>query len=99
MSFIQIITIATDQIEAVEALMDEWTTATAGDRTAQRSTLTADRDRPGIYVQIVEFPSHEAAMANSDLPATGAFAERLTALCSAQPAFQNLDVRRFDDLG
>jgi quinol monooxygenase YgiN len=96
--FIQTITFTTDQLEAVEALMDEWVTATAGDRTAQRSTLTADRDRPNTYFQIVEFPSHEAAMANSDLPATSALAARISALCSAPPVFQNLDVHRVDDL-
>jgi hypothetical protein len=34
----------------------------------RRFALTADRDRPDSYLQIVEFPSFETAMANSELP-------------------------------
>ena len=56
--------------------------------------LTQDRDRPDTYVQVVEFPSYEAAMANSDLPETAAFAEQLAKLCDAPPSFRNLDVVR-----
>jgi quinol monooxygenase YgiN len=97
MTFIQTITLVTDQIEAVEILLDEWIAASAQRRTAQRATLAADRDNTNTFVQIVEFPSHEAAMENSRLAETGAFAERLTTLCSAPPTFHNLDVRRVDD--
>jgi hypothetical protein len=61
------------------------------------ATFTADRDRPGTYVQIVEFPSYQEAMANSGLPETGEFAEKLARLCDGQPAFRNLDVRRVDE--
>ena len=32
--------------------------------------LTRDRDRPNTYVDIVEFPSYEDAMKNSELPET-----------------------------
>ena len=49
-------------------------------------------------MQIVEFPSYEEAMANSSLPETGAFAERLAQLCDGPPSFRNLDVCRVDDL-
>ena len=98
MAFIQTITIVTDQVEAVETLLDEWTATTAGRRTAQRATFTADLDHPNTHVQIVEFPSHQAAMENSRLAQTSEFADRLTRLCSTPPAFHNLDLQRIDDL-
>lgn len=98
MGFVQIIEIATTRLEEIEALMDEWVTKTEGKRKAHRSSLTADRDRPNTYLQIVEFPSYQEAMANSDLPETSEFAERLTKLCDAPLAFRNLDVRRVHDL-
>ena len=49
-------------------------------------------------MQVVEFPSYEEAMANSALPETAAFAEKLSALCSAGPTFRNLDLVRVDQL-
>jgi quinol monooxygenase YgiN len=96
MAFIQIIEITTSRLDEIEALMDEWVARTEGTRKAHRATLTADRDRPNTYVQIVEFPSYEEAMANSELPETGQFAERLAKLCDSPPTFRNLDVRRSD---
>ena len=99
MAFIQVIEVTTTRLDEIQALMDEWLVRTEGKRKAQRSTLTADRDRPNTYVQMVEFPSYEAAMANSALPETSEFAERITKLCDAPPSFRNLDVRRVDDMG
>jgi len=96
MAFIQIIEFVTDRLNEVQALADEWRARTQGKRTAARSTLTADRERPGIYLQIVEFPSHEEAMANSNLPETTELAARLRELCTAPPTFRNLDVRRVE---
>jgi hypothetical protein len=37
-----------------DAALLEWIAATTGNRTGTRGTLTADRDRPNTYVQIVE---------------------------------------------
>ncbi len=96
--FIQVIEFTASRPEAIEALIDEWAAKTAGHRTAERGTLTADRDRPNSYVQIVEFPSHEAAMANSALPETADFAARLAELCDGPMAFRNLDVRSGKEL-
>ena len=76
--------------------MDEWTERTEGKRQVQRSVLSSDRDAPDTYVQIVEFPSHEAAMENSNMAETTEFAGRLAALCQGPPTFRNLDVRRID---
>jgi hypothetical protein len=92
MPFIQIIELTTDRIEECEALVEEWERGTAGRRTAQRGTLTQDRDRPGTYLQIVEFPSHEAAMANSALPETAKLALALAERATAPVTFRNLDV-------
>jgi len=56
MVFIQIIEVATARPEEIQELVEEWSAKTEGRRTAYRTTLTADRDRPNTYVQIVEFP-------------------------------------------
>jgi quinol monooxygenase YgiN len=98
MPFIQIIEATTSRIGEVESLMDEWVTRTEGKRKTQRAVLSEDRERPNTFVQIVEFPSYEEAMANSSLPETSEFAEKLAKLCDAPPSFRNLDVRRMDDL-
>jgi hypothetical protein len=98
MPFIQIIEFQSDRIDEMDAIADEWLSASAGWRTTTRSVITQDRDKPGTYVQMVEFPSYEAAMENSRHPETGDFAQRIAALCSAPPTFRNLDVERVDDM-
>ncbi len=50
-----------------------------------------------VFVQIVEFPSSEEAMLNSELPETAALAERLARLCHATMPFRNLDVRSVEE--
>ncbi len=75
MRFIQIFEFEATRIDEVEALMDKWVTQSAGRRKVGRSALTADRDRPQTYVQIVEFSSYEEAMQNSALPETAEFAQ------------------------
>jgi len=96
MTFIQIIEVTTTRPEKIQELVEEWSTKTEGRRTAYRSTLTADRDRPNTYVQIVEFHSYQEAMTNSGLPETGEFAEKLAGLCDGPLVFRNLDVQRVD---
>jgi len=98
MAFVQIIEATTSRIDEVESLMDDWVKGTEGKRKTRRAVLTEDRERPNTFVQIVEFPSYEAAMANSSLPETSAFAEKLAQLCDGVLSFRNLDVRRMDDL-
>jgi quinol monooxygenase YgiN len=98
MAFIQIIEITTTRLDEVEDLLDGWRAQTQGRRTAQRGTLTKDRDKPDTYVQIIEFPSYDEAMANSALPETASFAERLAELCDGPMVFRNLDVRRVEEL-
>ena len=97
MAFIQLIEMTTTRREEIEALVQQWLSQTEGRRTARRSTVTQDHDRPGTYVQVVEFPSYEDAMANSALPETAALAERLAKLCDKPPVFRNLDVERVEE--
>jgi hypothetical protein len=96
--FIQIIELSTSRPDEVEMLVEEWQAQTAGRRTAQRGTFTQDRDQPDTYVQIVEFPSFEDAMSNSNLPETASFAERLAELCDGPIKFRNLDVRSVEEM-
>jgi hypothetical protein len=98
MGFVQIIEVNTENVAEVEKLMDQWMAATEGRRSARRSMLTKDRDRSDSYVQVVEFPDYERAMANSSLPETAVFADKLSALCISAPTFRNLDLVRVDEL-
>jgi hypothetical protein len=98
MPFIQVIEFTTSRPDEVEALVDQWKAQTEGRRTAQRGIFTQDRDRSDVFVQIVQFPSYEDAMANSNLPETAIFAERLAELCDGPMRFRNLDVRSIDEM-
>ena len=98
MAFIQIIEFKTSRIDEFNAALDEWLKRTAGQRAATRGIQTKDRDQRDTYVQIVEFPSYEEAMANSDLPETSAIAAQLASLCDAPPTFRNLDVTRREEM-
>jgi hypothetical protein len=91
-AFIQVIEFTTERPDDVALLAGEWRSKTEGRRTAQRSTFTKDREKANTYIQIVEFPSHEEAMANSALPETAKFAERLAELCDGPMVFRNVDV-------
>jgi hypothetical protein len=97
-AFIQIIEYETTHPTELDALLDEWVTATEGKRTATHEMHTRDRDRPGRYVDIVEFPSYELAMRNSELPETQRIAAKMRALCESEARFLNLDVLRDEAL-
>ena len=93
--FVQIIEFTTSRIDEVKALSDDYraTRVAAGDGTPPvRGTITADRDRPNTYLNIVEFASHEDAMNNSNDPRTADFAEKMMKLCDGAPTFYNLDL-------
>ena len=98
MKYVQLVEYATSKPEEVDQLMSDWVAATDGKRTAMRSVTGKDRDRANSFVEIVEFPSYEEAMRNSQLPETIAFADKVTALCDSGPTFRNLDVVREDAL-
>lgn len=92
-AFIQLIEFRTRRIEDFDATVRQWEQAIGSARTARWAVTGADRDHPDAYVQIIEFPSYEAAMSNSDHPATSEFAGQLSKLCDGEPVFHNIDVR------
>ena len=98
MKFVQIIEFKTKDIDAFTKLVDEFLEETAGTRTATRGMTTQDRDAADTYLQIVEFPSYEAAMENSNDPKTQAFSERLAEVCDGPPSFRNLDVLQDEEM-
>jgi hypothetical protein len=92
MKFVQIIEYTTTRPDEMQAVLDEWLATTEGKRQNSNGMTTRDRDRPNTYLNIVEFPSYEAAMKNSELPETGQLAEKLAKLADGPPTFRNLDV-------
>lgn len=98
MGFIQMIEYKTTKIDEFNVALDAWLEKTKGKRAAIRGTQTRDRDAEHTYVQIVEFPSYEDAMANSDLAETGEFAAQLMSVCDGPPTFRNLDILREDSM-
>ena len=98
MTFIQIIEFKTSRIDELTHALDEWLEATSGKRAATRGVMAEDRDATDTYVQIVEFPSYDEAMANSNLPETSAFADKLASFCDGAPTFRNLDVVREEQM-
>lgn len=92
--FIQIMEIKTSRIEEVEDFATRMQKERGDALLSNRVTVTADRDRPGTYVILIEFDSYERAMENSNDPETGRYAEQLRALLDGPPNFYNLDVRR-----
>ena len=91
MEFIQIIEFKTDDIDAVQAIDQEWLKATEGKRTARRQILTRDRNDPDRYLAVVFFDSYESAMQNSELPDTQALAAKYMA-ATKDAVFHDLDV-------
>jgi hypothetical protein len=93
MSFIQIIDYETDRPDEIQALGEAQRSRMPSANEGFRLTVTRDHDQPNRYLTIVEFPSYEAAMANSARPETGEFARQMAALCTKGPSYQNLDVQ------
>jgi quinol monooxygenase YgiN len=91
--FIQFIEFEATDIDAVAATLERFRDENPGALTASASTITEDRDRPGTYISIVEFPSYEKAMEQQRNPATSAFSASLAEVMSGAPRFRNLDVR------
>jgi hypothetical protein len=91
--FVQIMEFETSRIDEVIALIEKMRVDRGDSLLSTAAKLTADRDRPGSYVNIIEFDSYEAAMENSNDPATSEFAQTMGALLDGPPRFLNLDVR------
>ncbi|MGW6708442.1 ester cyclase [Streptomyces sp. NPDC054956] len=98
MTFVQIVDYETSQPEAVNEVIDRYIEQTKGKRTVLASRVAKDRDSATHYVDVVEFPSYEAAMKNSHLPETDRMFQEMVALCDGMPTFTNLDVVRDEHL-
>ncbi|MET9618267.1 ester cyclase [Kitasatospora indigofera] len=96
MTFVQIVECRTEQPEELNRLMDTWIKQTQGRRTATHSMMGKDREDAQHVVEIIEFPSYEAAMRNSGLPETDRIFREMVALCQEPPTFTNLDLVRDD---
>jgi len=89
--FVQIVEWKTSRIDEVRALSEDYR-QNAGSTGPTRVTVTADRDKKDTYLTIAEFPSYDAAMANSGSPQTSQFAEQMSKLCDGPPSFRNTDI-------
>jgi len=96
--FIQIIEYRTSRFDEMVELGRE-REQNDRDSLARRVTVTADRDRPGTYLTIVEFDSYEAAMENSKRAQTQQFAEQMAKLTDGPPTFYNLEVKDSFEMG
>ncbi|THA24930.1 ester cyclase [Streptomyces sp. RKND-216] len=94
MTFLQLIDCRTDRFEEMNRLMDTWAEQTRGKRTATHEVVGRDRSDGAHFVEIVEFPSYEEAMRNSELPETDRVFREMVALCDGMPTFTDLDVVR-----
>jgi quinol monooxygenase YgiN len=93
MAFIQIIDYETDRADEIDTAMRAALADMPVDPGFIRLEQTQDHDNPRHYMTIVEFPSYEAAMANSGRPETDQMARELASMCTRGPEYRNLDVQ------
>ena len=98
MTFVQLIDCKTSRFDEMNRLMDTWVEQTKGKRTATHTVIGKDRSDATHFVEIVEFPSYEEAMQNSNLPETDRIFQEMVALCDGMPTFTDLDVVRDEQL-
>jgi quinol monooxygenase YgiN len=96
MKFIQLMKVTTTRFDDLEAAHEEWLKATEGQRTVTSEFVCRNRENPDEYWIMVEFPDHEAAMRNNELPATEKIAAKMAALVDRPTEFLNLDLIRAD---
>ncbi|MGH3778859.1 MAG: hypothetical protein ACRDRR_24505 [Pseudonocardiaceae bacterium] len=90
--FVQIVEFKTSRIDELQAFINESRPQMEAGSTVRRITATADRDRPGYFLSILEFDSYDSAMENSNRPETSEFSAQMAKLCDGPPKFYNLDV-------
>ncbi|PWI17513.1 ester cyclase [Streptomyces sp. Act143] len=98
MTFVQLIDCRTSRFDEMNRLMDRWVEQTKGKRTATHDLIGKDRSDASHFIEIVEFPSYEEAMRNSNLPETDKIFQEMVALCDGMPTFTDLDVVRDEQL-
>ncbi|WP_112471045.1 ester cyclase [Streptomyces triticisoli] len=94
MTFVQLIECRTSRFDEMNRLLDTWVEQTRGRRTAAHAVVGKDRSDEAHIVELVEFPSYEEAMRNSNLPETDKIFQGMVALCDEMPTFTDLDVVR-----
>ena len=92
-AFLQLIEFRSGDPDRFMALANEWRERIGREATARWAVVGADRDRSDTYVEVVAFPDFDAAMRNSDHPATAEFAKKLQDVTDGETSFRNLDVR------
>ncbi|CAM5697161.1 ester cyclase [Streptomyces aurantiogriseus] len=98
MTFVQLIDCRTSRFDEMNRLLDTWVEQTRGKRTATHALVGKDRSDASHFIEIVEFPSYEEAMRNSNLPETDRIFREMVALCDEMPTFTDLDVVRDEQL-
>ncbi|GGS64743.1 ester cyclase [Streptomyces cinerochromogenes] len=98
MTFVQLIECRTSRMDEMNRLMDDWVRQTKGKRTATHALVATDRSDTSHVVEVVEFPSYEEAVRNSNLPETDRIFREMAALCDEKPRFTDLDVVRDERL-
>ncbi|MFJ4619173.1 ester cyclase [Streptomyces sp. NPDC088812] len=98
MTFVQLIDCRTSRFDEMNRLLDTWVEQTKGKRTATHALVAKDRSDASHLIEIVEFPSYEEAMRNSNLPETDRIFQDMVALCDEMPTFTDLEVVRDEQL-
>jgi quinol monooxygenase YgiN len=91
-AFLQLIEFRTDRVAEWDAVTDRLVAALGERRATRWSIVATDRDQPGTYLALIEFPDQASAMANSGQPETAVWFKELQGICSDEPQFRNLDV-------
>jgi quinol monooxygenase YgiN len=91
--FIQLIEYETNDVEAVQKAILKFREEHPGVMTFTTSRVAEDRDKPGTYISIVEFPSYEEAMKQSNHPALSEFVQSMGPELMTNQRFRNLDVK------
>jgi hypothetical protein len=92
-SFVQLVEFHASDLSGFRAIAEEWRDRIGREATARWAVITADRDRPDTYVELVGFPDHASAMRNSEHPVTTEFAKKMQETTEGEASFRNLDVR------
>jgi quinol monooxygenase YgiN len=87
--FLQIVEFTTANIDEIQDRVQEVREGLDG--SVVRSAVTADVDRPGTYVHIIEFSSEEAAEACASPPGAAAFVAAIAEMCDQPPTTRNLE--------
>lgn len=92
-AFVQLIEFHTRDMDRVMELVRGWREEIGTETTGRWGVVTADRDRPDTYLELVAFPDFDAAMRNSEHPVTTRFAKDMQEATDGEASFRNLDVR------